>query len=501
VSEKGFRSPSGAVEARAGHPAGDSPLNSVPACAEFSAAHADNDSAGDSVSDSGIDSDVHSDVDSRWHDATPTQQGIWVLDKDERHRPTYLIPCVLEFTGPLDHRLLVRSVQRAVSRHPALRSRFRLDLRRRQVQYRTSGAAAEVGFIDALADGWSAPELTGLLEVLCWTPFDLATEAPVRAEVIRVDARLTLLVLVAHHIAFDGWSRDLLVNEITATYRAALDGRKPALSKPPHPAEVLAAAPRDGLADRTAEVVDRLRGAPTRIALPYDRPPRPGETSVLGSSEATRLDPDLTAAVGAVAAQEGCTPFITGAALLAGTLAARTGQRDFLFAFGWPGREDPAAGDVIGMFMATLVLRIRLEDAMTWRELLQAARRAAMEAFIDADVPLAAVAAALNPDREVIWPPLTPVLINVDDVPAVVELAPGVRGRYRPLETVHTKYDLDLFVRVDAGPARDQLEMSVDFPAALFDRDTITDLLAALRRGATRLAHSVEEPCVVPSTH
>src|SRR5262249_4129683 len=251
---------------------------------------------------------------------------------------------------------------------------------------------------------------------------------------------------------------------------AAARGGEPGRRAPGHPADVLSAAPRAGLAEHTAQVVRRLRGAPTDIDLPYRHRAGGGDPSLLGTTLAIRLDPELTGTVLAVAGQEGCTPFMTAVALLAGTLARTGSQRDFLFAFGWPGREDPAAADVIGMFMATLVLRIRLDSGMTWRELLQAARGAAAEAFVEADVPLSAAAAAPSPGRHLLWPPLTPVLVNVDDLPRAIELAPGVRGRYRPIEPIYTKYDLDLFVRADGGPEGNLLELSIDFSPDLFER-------------------------------
>ncbi|MET0236332.1 MAG: condensation domain-containing protein [Kibdelosporangium sp.] len=432
--------------------------------------------------------------DTVWYEATPAQQGIWVLDKDEKLRPTYLIPTVLAFTGAVDHARLVEAAQSAVSRHPALRSRFRLDTRSHRVRYRTDGPPGNVGFIDAIADGWSADELDRLVDMLCWTPFDLANEAPARGEVIRVDARSTLLVLTMHHIAFDGWSRHLLVDEITTTYRSWVRGFRPSLPPPGHPADLIHPAPGDGLAGRVDQVVRRLRGAPKTVELPYDRRPA-GETSVLGANLSVEFDEELTGKVMGVAAQEGCTPFMTAVALLAGTLSRTTGQCDFLFALGWPGREDPAAAEAIGMFMATLVLRVQLDDTTTWRELLRRARTGALEAFIDSDVPLDAVATALNPDREVIWPPLTPVLVNVDDLPLGIELAPGVRGEYRLTGPVYTKYDLDLFVRLDQGPAGSRLTLAVDYPLDLFDQATIEGLLAAVRRSAIDLAQFAEESC------
>src|SRR3954447_104882 len=149
-----------------------------------------------------------------WYPATPTQQGIWILDRIERLRPTYLIPSVIEFTGPIDHGVLVDAVGQALARHPALRSRFRLETSRRRVEYRTDGEPAEVGFTDAVADGWTDDELSRLVEALCYTPFELDEEPPARAEVVDLGGGTTLLVLTVHHIVFDATSRRVLLDEI-----------------------------------------------------------------------------------------------------------------------------------------------------------------------------------------------------------------------------------------------------------------------------------------------
>ncbi|ROP35583.1 condensation domain-containing protein [Saccharothrix texasensis] len=428
-----------------------------------------------------------------WHPATPTQQGIWILDRIERLRPTYLLPSVLEFTGPVDHAVLTTAVRRALGRHPALRSRFRLDAAARRVDYRTDGPAPEVGFTDAVADDWSPEEVERLVEALCYTPFELAEEAPARAEVIRLDDR-TLLVLTVHHIVFDGVSRQLLVDEIGVTYSALARGVEPELPTPPHPAEFLDRPDDDaGFAERVAGVVERLRGAPTTVDLPYDGDPDDPELSMVGATASTVLDEDVTESVLAVAAQEGCTAFMTGVALLAGTFARTTGQTDFLFSVVWPGRDDPAAADVIGMFMTTLVLRVRLDGGTTWRELLRTARIGGMEAFIDSDVPLDAIAAALDGDRDMARPPLSPVLVNLAEAPAPLVLAPGVVGRFQPLSPEYSKWDLALFVRVDDASGRDRLELSLNHPAALFTAATTTELLAALRSSAADLARDPED--------
>jgi aryl carrier-like protein len=430
-----------------------------------------------------------------WHVATPTQQGIWILDRIERLRPTYLIPSVIEFRGPVDHDLLVAAVRRALGRHAALRSRFRLETTRRRVEYRTDGEPGEVGFTDVVADGWTADEVSRLVEALCYTPFELDEEAPARAEVIGMGDGVTLLVLTVHHIVFDATSRQVLLDEVSALYRAGQRGEELVLPPAAHPADVPLPVADD---ERIAEVVDRLRGAPTTVTLPYDRKPD-GDLSMIGALVRTTVDDEVTAKVMAAAAQEGCTAFMVGVALLAGTLARRGGQRDFLFSVVWPGRDDPASAGVVGMFMSTLVLRVRLDENTTWRELLRAARTGAMDAFVDSDVPLDALAAALDEDRDVGRLPLTPVLVNMADSAGTVELADGVVGRYRPLEPQYSKWDLALFVHLHQDSDCPRLELSLDYPAALFEDHTTAGLLAALRRGAADLARSPEEAVLEPA--
>ncbi len=434
---------------------------------------------------------------SAWFPANPSQKGLWVLERVEQLRPTSLIPTIMEFTGAVRHELLVTSVGRVLARHPALRSRFRLNPARQHVEYRTDGEPADAGFIDAVAEGWSAEELARLVDLLCYTPFDLAEEPPARAEVIRAADERTLLVLTVHHIVCDGQSRSLIMAEIAELYRAALAGAEPALTSPAHPSEVITMIGPDEQAERVAQVVARLRGAPTSFENSFRRDTR--DPSLAGGSRRAVLDEDLTGTVLTMARSAGCTPFMTGIALLAGTFARAGDQRDFLFAFGWPGRDDPAAADAVGMFMNTVMTRITLGDATTWRELLGSARAAAMAAFVDGDVPLDAVTAGLKPKRDVIWPPLSPILVNLAQEPADMTLAPGVTGQLRPLPTLHMKYELGLFVSLDEQAGRPRLRLAVDYLESVYSQDAITGLIAGLERSAADLAHSPDQPVTMTS--
>jgi non-ribosomal peptide synthetase component F len=181
----------------------------------------------------------------------------------------------------------------------------------------------------------------------------------------------------------------------------------------------------------------------------------------------------------------GCTTFMLGAALLATTLARRSAQRDFLFAFPWAGREAPGSEHAVGMFVNTLVLRVDLTGAPTWRELLARVREHSMSCYRNADVAFDAVAGALHPERDLSRPPLTPVYLSAQDGrPNPPSPHQGVATRYLPLDPLLIKYELELVLTEQAG----DLELAASYAVGLFDDDTIAGLLDAMVAHAVDLA-------------
>ena len=416
--------------------------------------------------------------------ATPAQQRFWFINRLGVQRCAYIAPAVVELTGAVDSVALHGAVESVLGRHPALRSRFELDRKLRQVCYRTDGPAPPVTLTDA--SGWDAEKLREQLATVCWSPFDLAGEAPARAEVLVAGDR-TLLLLVAHHIVTDGWSQQLLLAQISEVYRAQLQGIPAELPAAMHPARV-GVRSDDALQGRVAETVSRLRGAPTDVWLPYARR-RTGVQPIAAVNQCTRLGTKLTARLRMCTGELGCTTFMLTATLLAVTLARRSAQRDFLFAFPWVGRDVPGTADVVGMFVNTLVLRVNLAGDPTWREILTRVRTEAMACYRHADVPFDAVAAALHPDRDLSRPPLTPVYISaLEGPPRPPELVPTVASRYLPLEPLYVKYELEL----TATDHPDDLELAVAYPVELFDASTITELMAALVSGVVDLTTDLE---------
>ncbi|MGX6607639.1 amino acid adenylation domain-containing protein [Micromonosporaceae bacterium Da 78-11] len=416
----------------------------------------------------------------RVHPASPVQRRFWLIDRIPQLRTAYLAPVVTELGGADPH-LLAGCVGEVTARHPALRSRFTLDTKAREVRYTTQGPPPPVSVTDAR--DWPAARLTEHLSAACWTTFDLAVDAPARAEVVITDAGVTL-VLAIHHIVIDGWGHSELLDQIAATYRARVAGTSPELPPVVHPASVRR-VPGPVSADAA---LPRLRSAPTDVELPRDRPRGAVQTTRARALTAV-LDPTLTADLRGTINELGVTTFMATAALFA-TVLARTGtQRDFLFVFPWVGRETTAESHAVGMFVNTLVLRVDLRGEPTWRELLRRVRESSMAAYRTADVPFDAVAAALHPNRDLSRPPVTPVyLAAMDAPPAAPSFGPGVTARLRDPEPLHLKYELELV----ATDLPDRLRLAITYATDLFDSSTVEKLLAGIEACAKDLTDDLD---------
>lgn len=417
--------------------------------------------------------------------ANPTQRLLWRLDQAGEPRT---VLTSLEFAG-VDAVALRHAVSLVLGRHPALRSRFETEADG-ELRYRTDGDPPRVDMVAR-----RRRDVAGPVRRTATGSFDLTADAPTRATVVAAGGGRAVLALCAHRIVLDEWSRQLLITQIGEAYRAVSRHRTPRLADAAHPADVEPAdVPWPAAVDpgRVGAAVAGLRGAPIEVRLPRDRPRlrgRPSEGGALPGS----LGPELTERLRAVADRTGGTTLVTMSSLLAATLAAETGQLDFLFGFDWLGRRQPERRHVVGMFTNMLLLRVDLTGGPSWHELLDRVRSAWRSAVDHADVPFEAVAAVLGSRPE------PPVMINVHGGPFRLPdlgLGASCRELTMPRPGAHAGHELI----VDVTESADDVRLVLGYPVEVFDAGTVNRLLVRLRRQASELVNSLDSPLSARST-
>ena len=405
------------------------------------------------------------------------QQRLWFLDQfDPAASRAYHIDFGLRLEGTLDARALRASLDAIVGRHEALRTRFvRADGEAIQV-IGPADAGCELAQID-LGDVPAVRQDQVLEDALAEAvarPFELARGPLMRACLVRLAPAVHVLVVSQHHTVSDGWSIGVLVRELIALYEA-FEAQRP----DPLPALTLqyadyAAWQRRWLqGERLAQATQfwrtELAGAPALLELPTDFP-RPPRQSFAGARVPVAIPAALARGVHELALAHDCTPFMVLVAAWGLLLARLSGQDDVVIGTPVANRQLPAFEPLIGFFVNTLALRVRLHDAPDVATLLARVRETTLGAQAHAALPFDRVVEAVAPRRDMRHGAIFQAMLALNNTP--FDDAPDVRGlrlREQPLPRNSIPCDL-LLSLAESG---DTMAATLDYATDLFDASSV----------------------------
>ncbi|HUJ45096.1 MAG TPA: condensation domain-containing protein, partial [Opitutaceae bacterium] len=328
------------------------------------------------------------------HEATAPlsldQEEIWLFCRLHPESTLYHSTCHLRFRGRLDVGALERALAQLVQRQAALR--VTIDGTQDPPVQRIS-PLQELNLPVETLDGRENPQsaLEALARSALEAPFDLSVGPLYRVRLVRLGVADHVLLFVVHHLLFDGWSADILREDLAALYAAAVSGQPAALAPLSIDYLDFAAWQRQKLTEASWQ--DSLAFWRQRLASPV--PPlemptdfvRPPERTFRAARRSRLLPGEVVAELKRLGQEEGATLFIT---LLAGwqTLLHRlSGQTEFAVGVPVVERNQVETERLVGCFINTLVMSVTLSPERTFREFLRDARAAAIGAYDHKDLP------------------------------------------------------------------------------------------------------------------
>ncbi|WP_406630959.1 amino acid adenylation domain-containing protein [Amycolatopsis sp. WGS_07] len=396
------------------------------------------------------------------------QHRMWFLDQLSGPSATYTMYEAYRCTGELDVEALREALAQVVRRHESLRTTFRS---RRGEPELVVSAEADVPL--TVVDG-SAEEI---VDAEIGKPFDLARGPLLRCTVIRGEPGRFTLLAVIHHIIADDTSMEVFWRDLAECYA----GRAAAL---PELTVSHTAPDQSGLEYwRSA-----LRGAPPAIELP-DSLPRPARQAQLEGTVEFSVPQHVISALDTVATEAGATGFMALLAAFVLDLRRATGQDDLVVGTFAGNRPSVEAEDLIGLFVNTLALRVRLPGDPAYREVLDAVREAVLGGFRHQDVPFDQVVTAVRPPRDLSRNPVAQVAFQSLGPLADRLRLDGVRAE--PWRAGQGGNPFDVLVTVREHP--DGLAGTLHYDRALFAE-------AAAKTMADRFVQVVETVAAAPGT-
>ncbi|MEV1002395.1 amino acid adenylation domain-containing protein [Nonomuraea sp. NPDC050202] len=408
------------------------------------------------------------------HPLTATQREFWTLRRLHPHSPVTTVSVRLRVRGLSGSAPLRPALDAVLRRHEALRST--VSVGEDGVPYAVVHPPVAVPLVEHPAGADPVKVAQAAAEYV----FDVTNEVPLlRASLCPVGDDVAELVLVTDHLAFDGGSVGVLVDELAAELAG---------EPVPEPAVQLGDVAVREQEDRPdlARLREFWRGE--LAGVPVAGPP-PGD---LTTCRVTRpLPEEFTDGVAALARACGATPF----AVYLAALALASGEPDTLVGVVAARRARPELARVVGPLIDTVPVRLRPDAAPTFRDLVKQAGEATTRALVHqevppADLPRAPVLLAMQHAEVPVRAGCLELLTEVGSGAAVHEFSVLVNRTAAGAE-LHLEYAVALLGREAAGAYLDRLLWLLrralaepDLAIAAFEPVTPDERAALLARAA-----------------
>ncbi|MET9868736.1 amino acid adenylation domain-containing protein [Streptomyces sp. NPDC006386] len=429
--------------------------------------------------------------------AGPTHQFLRVNDDRAggilpSHGPRFALACHYRIRGPLDVRALSAAVDRLVAHQPALRTAVHLTGEMEALHQTVHPARTGILRHHPLqTDASRTPEQI-LAALDAADPLDAATGHVFTATLLTIGPHDHLLGLRWHHLTSDGWSLNLVEQQLSLLYADTTSRTDRCLP----PTDYLALnAPEEPRPEDVSFWTDRLCGARPNLLIP---PAHLGaHTDVHDCLLRTRRVPAATAtAFRALARAERLTPASALFALFANAVAADTQQPETLL-LAVSAAHPQHTADTAGLYAQAVPVRHHVPQAatLTARQALHAADTDLRQALAHDSASLLTLAGAHPPIGELFaasqfvfydyLPPVEGLRLRGCAIQRTDQLDPTFAGQLFQLPC-----DLGLLAR-DNG---DALDLAVIFDPAYAPPHYAENLLLRLADALTVVVESADRP-------
>ncbi|MCF2856185.1 amino acid adenylation domain-containing protein [Pseudoalteromonas sp. SMS1] len=422
------------------------------------------------------------------------QQRIWFIDQLEGGSAQYNISMPVKLVGELHVPGLQRALSELVKRHEILRTVY-LQNDEGTYQFVTShyDVPLVVEDISALTASAKQAALRQAVNSETEQAFDLSSDMMIRARLIKLNEGEHALVFTIHHIATDGWSNSLLLNDFANLYQQQVAGEK-SVTLPEMPIQYADFAfwqrtyfSDEHLTQQLNYWKQQLASLPTLHTLPTDKR-RPAQQQLGAQKHLEVIDRELLDSLQKLATGYDTTLFTvihTAFSILLGRLS---GEDDIVIGSPIAGRNLSDIQNVSGCFINTLVLRTSLAEHQTFEAFLQHCKAVNLDAMSHQDLPFDLLVDELNPERSLSHAPVFQILLSMQNYEQQTIELPELRLQKLIEQDVKSKFDIQLVV----GETEGQLEFTWVYATALFNAQTMTRFAAALTSILQQVAQDVE---------
>ena len=363
---------------------------------------------------------------------SPSQKGIWLASQLKGQETLYNVPLVFVMWGPVSFDALKAAFAVLIDRHESLRTSF-VETGGLTYQQIMPGISPEIETIHIEEEDKQDTSVTAILSAHLQTHFNLA-EAPLfRISFVSLHAEKTLILFTLHHLIADGWSVQLLLDELIESYLSLVPGNASTHDTPfplhtplphdtPFPTPDIPPFQYKDYSDWLAKMIESQEGEKQKKywlgklqpARPFSLAHHTGRTldpKKTGALHSFRYPPEINQGIRQLAERSGSTVFMVLQALVKVLLYKLTGQHDIIIGTAVSGREKEEMEKIAGLFINTIALYDQVQERDPFAAFLQQVKLTTLEGLENQLLPFDQVIESIQPESNALFD----VMISVDD--------------------------------------------------------------------------------------
>jgi amino acid adenylation domain-containing protein len=413
------------------------------------------------------------------------QLEIWSLCQLGEAAVSYNVPRTYHLKGPVDPILFNRALQGLLNKHESLRTVFRQDTRGIPVQVILPFSEMDIPFFyEDISDLTDAESDQKVLSYAGYV-FNLEKGPLTRVWLLKTGVEKYILLLLQHHIITDGWSANILLNDLFSNFSRLLEGLELStgtkqLQYKDYCCWQQRSLEKGSMKDAEEYWKNKFLIPPAIINLPVNKKNQ-YITSHTGDSVSVDISTVTKQRIQQIAVEKGTTDFIVFYAALNVFLYKSAGIDDITLGVPVSGRDHTDLQYITGYFVNILPLRIKMQPGTDFLTLVDYVKNEFTAAFRHQAYPYYNITGGQ-------WKPaiFADKVISgkeINNLPGNFELIPERNA------AVFSKNELRIIVFEDNT-------ISFEFNDSVYDADSIRLLVNMFSALLSWIAENPRLPCI-----
>ncbi|MGE5398815.1 MAG: amino acid adenylation domain-containing protein [Ignavibacteriales bacterium] len=415
---------------------------------------------------------------SEYYDLSHAQKRLWVLDKIEKSKSTYNIPLAVSVNDEIDIEALQSAFDDMIQRHESLRTVF-IEINGEPFQKIIRNLKIPITVKDF--SGEKTPDESAFNYVVteAHKAFNLSEYPLVRLYVVKTGEDKYIIMLNIHHIICDGWSLNIMIEELFGGYKNYLNKTIlpiviPKIQYKDYAYWLNETLIKQGNDSGRAYWLEKLNGEVTPLDLPTDFH-RPAVKTYQGSSIYYSFPKEFKKELDAFNINKRCSLFMSLTAALKVLLYKYTGKEDIIIGTPVAGRNHPDLEDQIGYYVNTLALRDQITSDKTFAELLEDIKKTATDSYSHQMYPFDKLVEELKLQRDTSRSPLFDVMIVLQNFDV------SYHGAFKKIEPYTIPMNMSKFdLTFNFNDSGENLELLIEYNTQLYKRERIENIASHL---------------------